>query len=331
MAHAGEFRVGHEGPFEYRGTALGPEEIGRIQRLIDADLSQPQYRIAEQVCREFGWLRPNGEPARTSCSVFLRALANRGVLRLPKMGSKPPRRGGSEKRDAAAILSFLGTVPGFVECQPSGPMTLRPIEREEWSGFRLHMERYHYLGLVKPAGESMCYAAFVGTELVALLMWSAPALHNHPRDAYVGWDKRARERNLPWVVNNTRFLVLPWIRQYCLASQVLGANLRRLSHDWELRYGHPVLLAETFVDAARYKGTCYLASNWLKVGQTRGWSRLRVGFVKHGASKHVFVRALHRKAVELLRERDLPSELAARRHAPAHGRTPMAVGDGTGS
>jgi hypothetical protein len=155
----------------------------------------------------------------------------------------------------------------------------------------------------------------VGPELVALLMWSAPALHNRPRDEYLGWDKRSRERNLPWVVNNTRFLILPWIHLPCLASQLLGANLRRLSRDWEHKYGHPVLLVETFVDAARYRGTCYLASNWLKVGQTEGWSRQRVGFVKHGVKKHVFVRALHRKAVEILKARDLPGELAARRQA----------------
>jgi hypothetical protein len=315
MGQAGEFPPGHKGPFEYRGTVLGPIEIERIQHLADTHPSHLVGRIAEQVCREFGWLRPNGSPAAVSCALFLQALAKREVLRLPRQRFKRLVPRASRSKDAAEILSFLGTVPGFVECQPSGPMTLRPIERAEWPGFRLHMERYHYLGLEKPAGESLCYAAFVGSELVALLMWSAPALHNGPRDAYIGWDRRTRERNLPWVVNNSRFLVLPWVRLYCIASQVLGANLRRLSRDWELRYGHGVLLAETFVDAARFQGTCYLASNWLKVGQTRGWSRRRVGFLKHGVRKHVLLRALHRHAVERLRDRDLLGELAARRQA----------------
>jgi hypothetical protein len=193
---------------------------------------------------------------------------------------------------------------------------VRPIQPEEWWGFRLHMERYHYLGLVKPAGESICYAALVGSELLALMTWGAAALHNAPRDAYIGWGRQARERNLLRVVNQSRFLILPWVHLYCLASQVLGANLRRLSRDWQQRYGHPVLLAETFVDAARRRGTCYLASNWLKVGQTRGWSRRRMRFVEHGEAKHVFVRPLHRNALELLRERDLPAALAARRASP---------------
>jgi hypothetical protein len=303
------------GPLLYRGTTLGRAQVELIQRMIDEHPSVSQRGVAEMVCREFGWLRPNGEPADVSCSVFLRALAKREVLRLPQRRAKRCSR--HRHKDAAAILSFLGTVPGFVECQPTGPLTLRPIARAEWDGFRLHMERYHYLGLVKPSGESICYAAFVGEELVALLMWSAPALHNRPRDLFIGWDKRARERNLPWVVNNSRFLVLPWIRQYCLASQVLGANLRRLSRDWETKYGHGVLLAETFVDSSRFRGTCYLASNWLEVGQTQGWSRRRPGFFKHGVSKRVLLRPLHRRTVEQLRERDLPGELEARRRAHA--------------
>jgi hypothetical protein len=314
MGQAGGLPKGHKGPFEYRGTILGPSEIGWLQARIDVE--RQQRRVAEQACREFGWMRPNGEPAVSSCSVFLSALAKRGVLSFPARPARSARRSEvSAEDDVAAMLSALGPVPGFVECQPSGPLELRVIAREEWSGFKLHMERYHYLGLVKPAGESLCYAAFIGSELVALLMWSAPALHNRPRDEYLGWDRRARERNLPWVVNNTRFLILPWIRVPCLASQVLGANLRRLSRDWRERYGHDVLLAETFVDAARYKGTCYAASNWINVGLTRGWSRRRVGFVRHGEPKHVFLRSLHRKAAVILRDHDLPAELQARRTA----------------
>jgi len=315
MGQAGGLPRGWRGPFEYRGTVLGAPEIERLQRLIDSHPRETQRVVAEHACREFGWFRPNGEPAHVSCVTFLRAMTKRGVLRLA-----PPQRvkrtSRHEGKDAWEILRALGTIPGFVESQPEGPLTIRPIERAEWAGFRLHMEKYHYLGLTRPAGESICYAAFIGVELAALLMWSAPPLHNRPRDLYIGWDSRTRERNLPWVVNNSRFLVLPWIRHYCLASQVLGANLRRLSRDWQVKYGHGVLLAETFVDRVR-RGTCYLASNWLEVGETRGWSRLRTGFVKHGVRKRVLLRSLDRRAVRLLCERDLPGELAAERRARA--------------
>jgi hypothetical protein len=159
--------------------------------------------------------------------------------------------------------------------QPSAGATLcvRPISADERLGWRAHMERYHYLGDAAVVGESLRYVALLDGQLVALLAWGSASLHNGPRDRYLGWDAAAKSSNLHRVVNNVRFLILPWIRQRHLASRVLGANLRRLSRDWQASYGHPVVLAETFVDCSRFRGTCYRASNWLCVGQTQGWSK----------------------------------------------------------
>jgi hypothetical protein len=199
------------------------------------------------------------------------------------------------------MLNVLGPIPCLPECQPTGPLVVRPIAKEERLGFRLHMRKYHYLGYQRPVGESLCYAALLGTEVVALLEWGAAVLHNSPRDEYVGWDAATRTRRLPWVVNNRRFLVLPGITQPNLASRVLAANLRRLSEDWVAAYCHPVLLAETFVDASRFKGTCYRASNWLYLGETRGFSRTRAGFTHNGQPKSVFVYPLCRHALSRLR------------------------------
>jgi hypothetical protein len=301
----------------YRGTTLGSREIRWIQQVIDKNPSKSQIAIAERVCREFGWLRPNGEPADISCSVFLRAMATRGIIRLPLRRARRKTR--QESNDAATILEALGTVPGVVEHQPTGQLIVRPIEREERDGFRLHMQRYHYLDFVKPAGESICYAALMGNDLVALLVWGAATLYNGPRDLFIGWNSETRQRNLPWVVNNSRFLILPWIRQPCLASRILGANLRRLNQDWEAKYCHRVLLAETFVDQSKFRGTCYRASNWIEVGETQGWSRLRRGFIKHGVKKLVLLKPLHRRAAQYLRERDLPADLTAKRQRMTNG------------
>jgi hypothetical protein len=93
------------------------------------------------------------------------------------------------------------------------------------------------------------------------------------RDEFIGWNARTREQNLSLIVNNCRFLVLPWVRVPHLASHVLGAVIRRISRDWSKKYGHPVYLVETFVERNRFKGTCYQAANWLRVGQTKGRSR----------------------------------------------------------
>jgi hypothetical protein len=197
----------------------------------------------------------------------------------------------------------------MVECQPEGPLTVRPIAEEERIGFRLHMQRYHYLGFERSVGESLCYAALLGNELVALLDWGAAALRNGPRDTWLGWDANTKARRLPWVVNNRRFLVLPWVRQPHLASRILGANLRRLSRDWQAKYAHSVLLAETFVDLARFRGTCYRASNWLYLGQTRGFSRTRAGFVANQRPKAAFVYELGRHAADQLRRQSHESGL----------------------
>lgn len=288
----------------YRGTCLGPAELAVIQSIVDADSPRGLLGAASLVCRHFGWLRPNGEPPSVSCSLFLRQLEKHGLLRLlARRVFKPhPRR--HLDSDRTAMLDFLGTVPGMVECQPSGPLLVRPIAQEEYDGVRLHLQRYHYLGFSKPAGESLCYAAFLGNELVALLVWGSAVPHSSHRDQLIGWDAHTRRLRLPYVVNNARFLLLPWIRQPHLASRILGANLRRLSRDWQQAYSHPVYLAETFVDLARFKGTCYRASNWRQLGLTQGYSRSRHaprGFFPNHRPKGVFVYPLHRRALSLLR------------------------------
>lgn len=290
----------------YRESRLGPAEFAAIQEIIDRAGESSAFRIAPSVCARFGWQRPNGDAPIRSCAVFLRRVAARGLLRL----AGPRRKTGATHIDAdrEAMLRALGPIPGMVEYQPSGPLEVRPMAPEERDGFRLHMDCYHYLGFKKPVGESLSYVALLGSELVALLVWGAAVLHCEPRDQYIGWDARTKARRLPYVVNNRRFLVLPWIRKPHLASRILGTTLRRLSRDWQQTYGHPVLLAETFVDMNRFRGTCYRASNWIYLGQTRGFSRTRErGFARNNCPKASFVFPLHRRARELLRQDSAPA------------------------
>lgn len=155
--------------------------------------------------------------------------------------------------------------------------------------WRAHMERFHYLGDGALVGESLRYMALVDGELVALLSWAAAALHNAARDRYLGWDEQARRANLHRVVNNSRFLMLPWGRRPHQASRILAANLRRLSRDWNDAYGHHLVLAESFVDRSRFGGTCYRASNWICVGESRGWSKSGDTYRFHGTPKSVWL------------------------------------------
>lgn len=180
-------------------------------------------------------------------------------------------------------------------------LVVRPIVTQERLAWREHMDAYHYLGCGQIVGESICYVALLSGQAVGLLGWAAAALKCGARDRYIGWDEATKAVKLHLVVNNTRFLLLPGLSQKNLASRILAANLRRLSADWEERYDHRVLLAETFVDANRFQGTCYRASNWVLLGETRGWAKSGNAYRYHGGRKLVFVYPLQRHAVQLLR------------------------------
>lgn len=173
---------------------------------------------------------------------------------------------------------------------------VRPSEIERWDHL---MATQHYLGLRRLVGESLRYVAEEGGRWVALLGWGSAAFKCAPRDRWIGWTRQQQWRRLRYVANNLRFLVLPEARRPNLASQVLGANLRRLSGDWQVIFGHPILLAETFVDP-RFTGTCYRAAGWEELGATRGYRRNGGRYYFHGQPKRIWARVLHQRAREWL-------------------------------
>ncbi len=163
------------------------------------------------------------------------------------------------------------------------------------------MEAHHYLGFRSPFGAALRQVAELPDgEWAALLGWSAGAFKVGARDRWLGWAREQQFRRLHLIACNTRFLVLPGFRVPNLASRVLGLSLRRLSSDMEALRGHPVLLAETFVDPAKFEGTCYRAAGWTAVGETRGFARDSGGWREHGRPKAVWVRPLRRGAAEAL-------------------------------
>ena len=151
---------------------------------------------------------------------------------------------------------------------------------------------YHYLGYQRLLGHRLKYLAFLQGRPVAALSFSAPARALRVRDQWIGWSAAQRRAHLDRVVNNSRFLILPWVAVKNLASHVLARTLARLPQDWEARFGARVWLVETFVDPARFTGTCYRAANWRYLGQTAGSGKQGPGYVYHGAIKEVYVYVL---------------------------------------
>ena len=188
-------------------------------------------------------------------------------------------------------------------------LLVRPDDRERCDQL---LVEHHYLHHAQLVGEHLRYAVVWKGQWLALATWSSAALHLKPRDAFIGWNEAQRRQRLPLVVNNSRFCVLPPGPYPNLLSRFMKLMLGRLSADWENAWGHPVVLAESFVDPQLYRGTTYKVSGWSQLGQTRGWKRSAVDFYQpHGTPKQVWVRELVKKACVKLRAAALPAAWAA--------------------
>src|SRR6266581_7834485 len=201
------------------------------------------------------------------------------------------------------------------ECDYLRRVTIRlipPQGLEERERFDALLENQHYRHSARVGGQSLRYVAEIDGEWVALLVFSGAALNIKAREKKIGWTPRQRARRLGFVVNNSRFLVLPERQRYPnLASRVLALCLKRLSGDWQERWGHPVLLVESYVDESQYRGTCYRACGFEAVGLTAGFGRCsRDYYLEHGQPKQLYLRPLRPRAMGLLRQGRLPSDLA---------------------
>jgi len=285
----------------YRNRGVTGADIEFLK--LQCAASATRGDVVRAVCAAWEWRQPNGAASTYACTDLILRLEERGLLRLPPPAG--PRRT-RERRPLAKVPlpPDLIALTGLEVRDPHADLdalVVRPIGSEERLGWRLYMERYHYLGERPIVGEHLLYAAFLDGELVALLGWASAALRSPLREAYVGWDEETKRRRLHFVANNVRFLILPWVCVRHLASKVLALNLRRLSADWEAVWRHPLGLAETFVDTTRFRGTCYRAANWIELGQTAGRSKRGNNYTSGGSKKALFVYPLRRHAARWLR------------------------------
>jgi len=284
----------------YRGTAFSPSELKRLQRFIDERGNLSREALARDICTRYGWRRRNGLRPVTSCRALLERLERRELLQLPA-----PKRHGvkSQRRALSSPLLGQGSTQGDAAIDSksiSGPVTVRLITKVERQRWHELLARHHYLGDCQLVGEQVCHVAQVGETWVGLIGWASASRHTQVRDQFIGWQAQQRGQGLDLIANNVRFLLLPGAHTPNMASQVLGASLRRLSQDWEAAHGHGIVLAETFVDESRFEGTCYRASNWERIGASKGWSKKGKTYAFHGEPKAVYVYPLHQRWREIL-------------------------------
>ena len=300
--------LGGAGPVlvRYRNRAIGARELEFIRTTIAAGDFSGRVELSRLICRAWEWRQANGALSAYACRDLLLRLEEWGHIELPerRRGGRPPGVAQAEKPHRRPLpelplpveLIPIAEIPIGDTDADLTTLVVRPIAAEERLGWRVYMERYHYLGDRPIVGEHLLYAALLDTELVALIGWASAALHSPAREHFVGWDEPMRRRRLHLVANNFRFLVLPWVRVKNLASRVLGANLRRLAADWRTRWGHPVHLAETFVDTTRFRATCYRAANWMHLGDSAGLHKRGNRYRGGATPKALYVYELDRPA-----------------------------------
>jgi hypothetical protein len=274
------------------GRKFTTEEVA-LMRVVARDCAGLGVtEIARTICELLRWTRPSGGLKNHECRQLLERLAAEGVLTLPALR----RLGGRGSRRVNRSQPHCEPEPVECAARECEPLELVLVDGEgESRRWREQVERYHYLGCCVPFGAHLRYWVRNRDRELACLLWTSPAWRMQARDAWIGWSDEQRERNLQWIVNNGRFLVLPWVRVPGLASKILALSARRIPHDWQARYGVRPLLLETLVDTKRFRGTCYRAANWLPIGQTAGRGRMDRKHQNHGqAVKDIYLYPLVR-------------------------------------
>jgi hypothetical protein len=256
-----------EKSWKYCGRVFSESELTCIRAFIDEDTSRNRTDISRIACEQLSWYRPDGIPKTASMSQVLVKMEADGLICLPPIQSvhstrvKPIERTARTAEQEDIVIS-AGKLPRLhVEIAAT---------REEKSLWNEYIDRYHYLGYTPLPGAQLKYCVYSQEDLLALLGFGASAWRVAPRDWYIGWSDERREENLHLVVNNARFLILPWVYSKNLASMVLSMVTKRISEDWQRQYKYKPVLLETFVEKNRFSGSCYKAANWKLVGTTKG-------------------------------------------------------------
>lgn len=283
--------------FQHGDREFRDKEVKLIQHTFELFPKLSQSEMIETVCEHLDWLTTSGMPKRTACKQLLEQMEEQGLIKFPKKRGKgsvsqsPPEE--TAKTDAPDILE--------APLKSIAPVEVTPVtndgDRHLWNEY---MERYHPLGFKRPFGHFIRYFVRASGQYLGCILISGASRTLASRDHWIGWDNKQRKVNLSWVINNSRYLIFPWINIPHLASHVLGQLARRVADDWNERWGFRPLLLETFVDPAHYSGICYKAAGWELLGNTSGRGLARPGKSYKSSTKLIYVKPLSKQCQSLL-------------------------------
>ena len=279
-----------EGSLVQSGRAFEPGEIEEICTTVEMFPGLSRRELASTLCEHLEWTTASGGLKVTACLGLLEKLEAQGRIRVQATRAyRLSARAEPQHSETTAPPSqrLEGRLSDF------GEVRLELVSgRQQTELWNEYVDRYHYLGYRKPFGCPLRYLVVAEPEPVGCVLVAGAAKAVGRRDRWIGWSDAERIKHLPWVVNNTRFLIFPWVRIRHLASHVLGQFQRRVRADFLERWGYRPVLLETFVDPQRFQGTCYRAAGWIELGETTGCGLARPGRTYTTTPKRIFVRPL---------------------------------------
>ena len=271
--------------YKYCGREFTRKEIQQINRLIETNPDSNRYRLSLKVCELLGWYRIDNKAKDMSCRVAMLRMEKDGLIQLPA-----PKHPAPNGRRTPKLTSL--SQPGFpIETSVGklGKLEMLVVNATKQSRvWNEHIQRYHYLGYQPLPGAQIRYLVYCDMGLLAMAGFGASAWMCEDRDKWIGWTHDQRKINLHLIVNNSRFLILPWVKSKNLASKILSMIAHRIRKDWFLLYGYLPVLLETFVDETRFHGTCYKAANWIEAGRSKGRGKLG-GIIPTLTKKKIFL------------------------------------------
>jgi hypothetical protein len=280
------------------GREISAEEIAQIQETVNLCRGLSRKELAQTIAENLQWYRASGTNKEDACIKLLEKLELQGVLQLPA------KRRRSKPRVARAHLLKVQTEPQpAIVCglKQLGAVELEVVkDKDTVMLWQQYVARYHYLGYKQPVGYRLRYFINSQRGRLGCILYSGAGKCMGARERWIGWSDQQRLRNLPWVINNSRYLIFPWVKVSNLASHVLGQISRQIRVHWHERWGYAPVLMETFVDPQHYQGSCYQAANWQYVGMTTGQGLVRAGKSYQTSAKKIFIKPLVKNYRDLL-------------------------------
>jgi hypothetical protein len=284
-----------------QGRPLPESDLQRLRQWLGEHPDWSRWRLSRELATRWDWRNAAGQLKDMAARTLLVKLHQRGLIELPPRRQVPTNR----MRCRSEVPPNLDQPECPIDCSLAqlGELTVSEVSSQppERGWVRAALDRFHYLGFGGAVGENLQYLVrdHQGRSL-ACLVFGAAAWKCQDRDRFIGWSAAQRQRNLGLIANNTRFLVLPWVKVWRLASWILGRVSRRLAEDWHAKYGHPIVVLETFVERERFRGTAYRAANWQAVGATAGRTRQDRHTSIQAPIKDIYLYALRRGFREAL-------------------------------